>query len=235
MKIKNSIALVTGSNRGLGRALVEGLLARGVKRVYAASRKPGPAHADPRVVPITLDITDSKSVAAAAAIANDVNLLVNNAGVFSAGPVLESTDAQLRGDMEVNYYGLLNAIRGFVPVLKGKPDATIVNVLSVVSLANITTFGGYGATKAAAWSLTQSLRNELKQLGIHIHAAFPGMIDTDMVSAYDAPKASVLEVTNGILDGVAAGTDDIAPDSASSGAMATYQRDPRALITSFAH
>jgi NAD(P)-dependent dehydrogenase (short-subunit alcohol dehydrogenase family) len=227
------VALVTGSNRGLGKKLVEELLARGIKRVYAASRKPGPAWGDPRVVPITLDVTDPKSTLAAAERASDVTLLVNNAGVFSAGPVLGATDAQLRGDMEVNYYGLLNTIRAFVPVLVGKRDATIANVLSVVSLANITTFGGYSTTKAAAWSLTQTLRNELREKGIRIVAVFPGMIDTEMVAAYDAPKASTAEVTNGILDGIVAGTNDIAPDSASSGAFATYLKDPQGLIAHF--
>jgi NAD(P)-dependent dehydrogenase (short-subunit alcohol dehydrogenase family) len=181
-------------------------------------------------VPITLDITDEASVQAAAAAAPDVQLLINNAGVFSTGPVLGSTEAQLRGDMEVNYHGLLRVIRGFLPVLARTPDAAIANVLSVLSLANWSTFGGYSATKAAAWSLTQALRAQ----GIRVHAAFPGMIDTDMVKGYDQPKASTAEVTRGILDGVEAGVDDIAPDAMSTSAMTTYLHNPNDLIRSFA-
>ena len=234
MNIENRTALVTGSNRGLGRALVEGLLARGAKRVYAATRKPGAPWNDPRVVEVILDIIDPASVAAAAKVAHDVEILVNNAGVFSAGPVLQSTEAQLRGDMEVNYFGLVNAIRGFLPVLERSQGAAIVNVLSVVSLANWSTFGGYSATKAAAWSLTQSLRNELRSKGIELFASFPGMIDTDMVSAYEGyPKASTKEVSDGILGAVQNDVRDVGPDSSSQGALATYLQDPNALIRSF--
>jgi NAD(P)-dependent dehydrogenase (short-subunit alcohol dehydrogenase family) len=233
MKISDSVSLVTGSNRGLGHALVEGLLARGARRVYAASRGKGAQFSDPRVVPITLDITDSRSLQAAAALAPDVQLLINNAGALSSGPVLTSTEAQLRTDMEVNYHGLLSMIRAFQPVL-ARTNGAIVNVLSVVSLANWSTFGGYSASKAAAWSLTQALRVELRAQGIKVHAAFPGAIDTDMVRGYGMPKASPAEVTRGILDGLEAGTEDIAPDSASVGALATYLRDPNELIRSFA-
>ncbi len=233
MKITDSISLVTGSNRGLGRSLVEGLLARGARRVYAASRGPGADFGDARVVPITLDITSEASVKAAALAAPDVQLLLNNAGVFSAGPVLGSSQAQLRGDMEVNYHGLLNVIQGFLPVLARAKEPTIANVLSVVSLANWSTFGGYAATKAAAWSLTQALRVELKAQGIKVHAAFPGMIDTDMVKGHEGVKASPADIARGILDGIEAGTDDIAPDATSAGMVEMYLHNPNDLIRAF--
>jgi NAD(P)-dependent dehydrogenase (short-subunit alcohol dehydrogenase family) len=234
MKIESSVALVTGSNRGLGRHLVEALLARGVTKIYAASRGAVPSLPDPRVVPLALDLTDRVSITAAAARAGDVNLLVNNAGVFSAGPVLEATEKQLRHDMDVNYYGLLDTIRAFVPALARAPEAGIVNVLSLVSLANWSTFGGYSATKAAAWSLTQALRVELRERGIKVFAAFPGMIDTKMVKGYPGDKAPPATIANGILDGVEAGTVDIAPDPFSAGALALYLKNPNDLIANFA-
>lgn len=232
MKLETSVVLVTGSNRGLGRTLVDALLARGVRKIYAASRE-GVSHGDPRVAPLKLDITDRRSIEAAASKAQDVTLLLNNAGLFSAGPVLQATDEQLRRDMDVNYFGLLDTIRGFVPVLSRQPDAAIANVLSLVSFANWSTFGGYSATKAAAWSLTQSLRVELREKKIAVYAAFPGMIDTDMVKDYSGDKASPKTIANGILDGIAAGTLDIAPDGTSKGAMATYLKNPNDLIAMF--
>ncbi len=233
MKIKDSVVLVTGSNRGLGRSIVLELLARGARRVYAASRQPGADFNDPRVVTLSLDITDAASAQAAAAQAPDVQLLVNNAGVFSAGPALGASEAQLRGDMEVNYYGLLNVIRAFRPVLV-KTKGSIVNVLSLVSLANWSTFGGYSATKAAAWSLTQTLRVELKAEGIAVYASFPGMIDTEMVKDYPGDKATPLSIAQGTLDGVEAGTLDIAPDGTSAGAVGMYLKNPNDLIRMFA-
>ena len=233
MKIKDTVVLVTGSNRGLGHHLVEQALARGAKRVYAASRNGKSEFADPRVVPLALDLTSEASVKAAAAKASDVQLLVNNAGLFTAGPVLTATNEQLRTDMEVNYFGLLGAIRAFRPAL-AKTKGAIANVLSVVSFANWSTFGGYAATKAAAWSLTQALRVELKAEGIQVHASFPGMIDTDMVKGYEGDKASPISIAKGTLDGIEQDTLDIAPDATSAGAMAMYLHNPNDLIKQFA-
>lgn len=141
MNLENTIALVTGSNRGLGHKLVEDLLARGAKKVYAASRAGTSDFTDPRVVALALDITNEASVLAAAKAANDIQLLDNNAGVFSAGPVLEATEAQLRGDMDVNYHGLLRIVRGFRSVLAAN-KGSIANVLSVVSFANCPPLAG---------------------------------------------------------------------------------------------
>lgn len=233
MKIKDSVVLVTGSNRGLGRALVEDLLARGAKRVYAASRAGKKDFSDPRVTPLALDLTDPASIEAAAAKAPDLQLLVNNAGVFSAGPVLAATHAQLRSDMEVNYFGLLEIVRAFRPAL-ARTHGSIVNVLSVLSLANWSTFGGYAATKAAAWSLTQALRVELRGDGVQVHACFPGLMDTDMVKGYDGDKATPEQIAKGTFDGVESDTLDIAPNEYSAGALATYLKNPNDLIRAFA-
>jgi NAD(P)-dependent dehydrogenase (short-subunit alcohol dehydrogenase family) len=232
MKIKDRVVLVTGSNRGLGRALVEELLARGAKSVYAASRSGNSGFSDPRVVHVALDLTNPSSIAAAVAKAPNVQLLLNNAGVFSAGPVLSATRDQLRGDMDVNYYGLLDVVRAFRPTLQ-RTKGAIVNVLSVLSLANWSTFGGYAATKAAAWSLTQALRFELRGDGIAVHAAFPGLMDTDMVKDYPGDKATPQQIAKGTIDGIEANVLDIAPDATSAGALATYLKNPNDLLRMF--
>src|SRR5262249_10935603 len=155
MKIEGSVALVTGANRGLGKALVSALVEAGAARVYAAARDAAkvPA-AGPRVVPLTLDTTKPEQVAAAARAARDVTLLVNNAGVASSHNVLTASPAEFDADFRTNVLGTLAVIKTFLPALEG---ATIVNVLSLASLGSVPAFGGYSATKAAAYSVTQAL------------------------------------------------------------------------------
>jgi NAD(P)-dependent dehydrogenase (short-subunit alcohol dehydrogenase family) len=237
MKIANTVALVTGANRGLGRALVAELLARGAGRVYAAARDPRAIPADRRVVPLRLDTTDAAQVQAAAAAAPDVRLLVNNAGSLASTSVLDSTQESLQRDLDVNYHGTLSVVRAFLPALSAQPasgDAAIVNVLSVVSMASMLGLGGYSASKAAAWSLTQALRAELRAKGVRVHGAFPGPIDTDMTRGMELVKISPADVARAILDGVEAGHDDIAPDPMSVDVLATFRRDPRELELQFA-
>ena len=161
MQYEGSVAFVTGTNRGLGRALVEELLARGARRVYAASRN-GEAHADPRVVPLKLDITDSAQVREAAAAAPDVELLVNNAGRNTAHSVIQGDLELLRRDFDVNVHGTLEITRAFVPTLAAAKQAAIVNILSISSMASMPVIGGYSVSKAALWSLTQAMRAELR-------------------------------------------------------------------------
>lgn len=237
MKIEGSVALVTGANRGLGRALVQELLARGASRVYAAARG-GVEHADARVVALRLDITDPTQVRAAAAAAGDVQLLINNAGRNTAHSVLQSSAENLRHDLEVNVHGTLEVTRAFVPVLAAAKqagrDAAIANIISVLALANMPVVGGYSATKAALWSLTQALRAELRGQGIRVHGAFPGVIDTDMSRGFEIPKAAPEAVARAVLDGVTDGHDDIATDPMSSHVLETFVRDPRAVERQFA-
>jgi NAD(P)-dependent dehydrogenase (short-subunit alcohol dehydrogenase family) len=237
MKIADTVALVTGANRGLGRALVADLLVRGARRVYAAARDPRAILEDRRVVPLQLDTTDPAQVQAAAAAAPDVRLLVNNAGVLASTSVLDSARESLQRDLDVNYHGTLNVVRAFLPTLSAPAasgDAAIVNVLSVVSMASMLGLGGYSASKAAAWSLTQALRAELRARGVRVHAAFPGPIDTDMTHGMELVKTSPADVARAILDGVEAGHDDIAPDPMSADVLATFLRDPRELERQFA-
>lgn len=234
MKLENTVAFVTGAGRGLGRALVETLLTRGAARVYAATRDGKFTHADPRVTAVELDVTRPEQARAAAALAGDTRLLINNAGVLASMSVLGSGRDQLQRDFDVNYYGIVEVVRAFEPRLVAATPAAIVNVLSVVAMASMPALGGYSASKAAAWSLTQSLRGELRSKGVAVHAVFPGPIDTDMIRGFDMPKTSPLEVARAILDGVAKGQADIAPDPMSSDVLATFLHDPRAIERRFA-
>lgn len=233
MQIAGSVALVTGSNRGLGRALVDELLARGARKVYAASRV-GTPHEDARVVVLAVDITDPAQVKAAAAAAPDVELLVNNAGVATSASILQGEPAHLRRDLEVNVHGTLEVVRAFLPVLAAAKQAAIVNILSITSMANMPLLGGYSVSKAALWSLTQAMRAELRPKNIRVYGAFPGTIDTDMAKAFEVQKASPADVARAVFDGVAAGDENIAPDPMSAGIVETYVRDPRSIEAMFA-
>jgi NAD(P)-dependent dehydrogenase (short-subunit alcohol dehydrogenase family) len=236
MKIEGTVALVTGANRGLGRAFVQDLLARGASRVYAAARG-GVEHADPRVVSLRLDITNPAQVSEAVAAAPDVQLLVNNAGQNTAPSVLKADHAHLRNDIDVNVHGTLAVTRAFLPVLaaarQAGKDAAIANVLSVLSLANMPAVGGYCASKAALWSVMQAVRGELRAQGILVHNAFPGLIDTDMGRAFDMPKTSPEVVAHAILEGVVTDQEDISPDPMSADVVATFLRNPRELERNF--
>jgi NAD(P)-dependent dehydrogenase (short-subunit alcohol dehydrogenase family) len=214
MKVQGSVALVTGSNRGLGKAIVSGLLEAGAARVYAAARDPRQVGLDDaRVIPVALDTSKLEQIAAAARVAADVTLLVNNAGVASAASVLTTSQSALDTDFGTNAFGTLAVIKGFLPVLERARDgATIVNVLSLASLGSFPALGGYSASKAAAYSITQALRAELRGKRIEILAALPGPIDTDMVRGLAMPKASPADVARGVLAGVERGEEDIFPD-----------------------
>lgn len=242
MKMNDQVVMVTGANRGLGEALVRAALAAGARRVYAAARDPksladAVARGEGRVVAVALDVTDPESVAAAAKMAPDVSVLINNAGVLSSYGVLATSDQDLARDFAVNAFGLLSVSKAFAPALeaaagRAKPGAigaALVNVLSIVSLTNLPSLGGYSASKAAAYSMTQALRYELGKKKIAVHAVLAGSIDTDMVRHIEMPKTSPADVARGILDSVEAGTEDIFPESGSRGMHAVWKRDPREL------
>jgi NAD(P)-dependent dehydrogenase (short-subunit alcohol dehydrogenase family) len=236
MKIQGSVALVTGSNRGLGKALVSALLEAGAAKVYAAARdRTKVSSGDPRVVPLALDTSKRDQIAAAAATAADVTLLVNNAGVATAANVLTTSQAALDADFGTNVYGTLAVIKGFVPVLeRAHGGATIVNVLSLASLGSFPALGGYSASKAAAYSITQSLRAELKAKRIDVLAALPGPIDTEMVKDLAMPKASPHDVARGVLAGVERGEEDIFPDPMAVEMGALWNRSHKEYERAFA-
>jgi NAD(P)-dependent dehydrogenase (short-subunit alcohol dehydrogenase family) len=220
-KVENSVAVVTGANRGLGRAFVEQLLARRAKRVYAGARDPSKlrdvvSSGDGRVVALHIDLSDPASIVAAAKTAKDATLLINNAGALEFGSQVSADLAGIRRDFEINYFGTLQVTRAFVPALEANKNGAIVNVLAVVSLVSIPGLGGYSASKAAAHSLTLGLRGELSKRGISVHGAYPGPIDTDMTKRIDRPKARASDVASATLAGVEAGDNYIFPEAMSS-------------------
>jgi NAD(P)-dependent dehydrogenase (short-subunit alcohol dehydrogenase family) len=227
MKISGSTALVTGANRGLGRAFVEALRQAGCAKIYAASRN-ADSETSGSVVPIRLDITNAVQVAAAAARCNDVDLLINNAGVARFKPALGAPamdDARL--EMETNYFGTLAMCRAFAPVLKKNGGGAIVNMLSVVSFYNTPMQGTYCASKAAEWSLTKAVRFELLRQNTQVISVYAGYIDTDMTADIGAAKSSPAAIATAVMAGIDAGSEDILADERSRSVFAALRKDDR--------
>lgn len=230
MDIQGSTALVTGANRGLGRALVDALLNAGASRVYAAARDMASVSPHPRVVPLTLDITRADHLSALSAAAPDTNLLFNNAGVLSAYGVLNASVVELEADLRTNALGTLGVTRALLPVLARAPGrAAVVNILSLAALASVPGMGGYSASKAASYSLTQAMRPELRRLGVRMLAALCGPVDTDMVAHLPLQKADPAEVARLILRGVSLEQEEIFPDPMAEQLGALWAHDPKAL------
>jgi NAD(P)-dependent dehydrogenase (short-subunit alcohol dehydrogenase family) len=208
MKIADSTILVTGANRGLGKALVDQALKRGAKRIYAGARQPF-VHTDRRVTPLLLDVTSAAQIRMAAAEVDPLDILVNNAGISLQNDW--SDRAALERLLAVNLFGTYDVTQAFVPVL-ARSRSAIVNVLSLASLAAVPFDSLYSISKAAAFSLSQSLRALLAGQGVSVHVVLPGPIDTDMTRGLDLPKASAAFVAAAIFDGVELGHEEIFPD-----------------------
>ncbi len=228
MHIHGSTALVTGANRGLGRHFAQQLRDRGAAKVYATARDPRSIDI-PGVETLALDITDPASVAAVAAVATDVSLLVNNAGVSTGHDFVDGDLEQIRRDMDTNYYGTLSMVRAFAPLLGANGGGAILNVLSVMSWSSFVGANGYGAAKAAQWSLTNGVRLELVDQGTLVTGLFLGPTDTDMTAAWDVPKNDPADVVRDGLDGVEAGRLEVLADQASVDTKALLSADPSAL------
>jgi NAD(P)-dependent dehydrogenase (short-subunit alcohol dehydrogenase family) len=220
MIFADKAVLVTGANRGIGRALVTEALSRGAKRVYAGTRQPL-AHPDPRVTPLTLDVTDQAQIQAAAEQVESLDFLINNAGIWPYDDL--SDRAMLERHLAVNLFGTWAVTQAFLPLLT-RSRGTIVNNVSLMALAALPLTPAYSASKAAAFSLTQSLRALLAGRGVTVHAVLTGPVDTDMTRGFDIPKAAPESVARAILDGVEQGEEDIFPDPMSQ-AMAAGWRD----------
>ena len=203
-------ALVTGANRGLGLEFVNQLLERGVSKVYAAARDPEAiVVADSRVVPLQLDVTDGDSVARAAEVADDVSVVVNNAGILAAAPVLNHDTSQLRRELEVNLFGPLAVTAAFADSIAERAGV-VVNVASILSWLALG--GSYSVSKSALWSATDSMRLELGPRGVQVVGVYMGYVDTDMAAGVDAPKTAPAEVVRQVLDGIEAGALEVIAD-----------------------
>jgi len=211
MNITNKKVLITGANRGIGLALVNEALRRGAKSVYAGMRS-ACQNADKRVTPLTLDVTNASQIKQAAGEVDTLDLLINNAGIAIYDD-LSNSDV-IGQHMAVNFFGMLNVTRAFLPLLKRSKGA-IVNNLSLAALAPLPVIPAYAISKAAALSMTQSLRALLAGQGVTVHAAVLGPIDTDMNRGFNIPKASTESAAQGIFDGLERGEEEIFPDPAS--------------------
>jgi NAD(P)-dependent dehydrogenase (short-subunit alcohol dehydrogenase family) len=214
MNNEQVIALVTGANRGLGKRFAAQLVERGAK-VYAAARRPEAIDV-PGVVPVQLDITDPESVARAASLAGDVNVVINNAGVSTKSSLLTGPMEDVRLEMETHYFGTLAVTRAFAPIIEASGGGAILNVLSVLSWAHLPAFGAYSAAKTAAWGMTDAIRQELAPRGIHVAALHVGFMDTDMAEFVPADqKIDPSVVAKLALDGLFAGEPEILADDLS--------------------
>ncbi len=224
--LEGAVVLVTGGNRGIGKAIVDDLLTRGVKKVYATARKPEPS-TDDRVVTVPLDVTDPGSIEALVAAAPDVTVLVNNAGITGAHSLLESPEEEIRGVFETNLFGPLNVTRAFVPVIERNGGGHILNMHSVLSWVS---FGGaYPASKSALWGVSNGLRLELLDRGIGVTGLHVGYVDTDMTSAVTDPKSQPEDIAKQAVDGIASGAHEVIADELSRQVKGGLSADLAAL------
>ena len=231
LRIEGTTALVTGANRGIGRALTEALLARGAGKVYATARNPQALSTvrDGRLVPLRLDVTDADQIRAVAEAVRDVRLVISNAGVALATGFAESADVDnARREMEVNYFGPLQLIQRLAPTLARNGGGAVVTIGSVAGLTNLPIIPTYSASKAALHSLTQAARTLLGGQRISVFGVYAGPVDTDMSRALPVAKASPRDVAYAILDGIEAGQADIFPDPFAVAFGRQFEASPKA-------
>ncbi len=238
--IEQQVALVTGANRGLGKAMVEALINAGIKKVYATARDIDSLsvfqniEGNDKVVFVAMDITNHQRVEEVAAQASDVTFLVNNAGVLDFGSIVEVSSEQLTRNMDVNFFGTLAVSKAFAPVITANGGGAMVNILTLLSLTSMPGLAAYNASKAAEWSMALSMRASLAEHNIDIHNVFPGAINTDMLSDVDMPKAEPSQVAQAIIQGVINGEEDIFPEAMSQEVYRNWCQDHKAVEKYFA-
>ena len=237
MKISDRTVLVTGANRGIGLALVEKLLEKGSAKIYAAYRSPGNRSVfeqfDERVAPVHLDLSNPATIADLPALVPTLDILINNAGIFTGTNLLDDTIEQLRNDIDTNVFGTLAVTKALLPALKKGGTASIANVSSIAALAAMPGFGGYSASKAALHSMTQSLRGTLKSDGISVHGIYPGPVATRLTEGMDMETTPASVVAEKILEGIENGVDEIFPDTMSEQLGPLYLNSPKRLESTF--
>ena len=225
VELSGSTVLVTGANRGMGRHFAEQALDRGAAKVYATARDPERIDI-PGVEVLRLDITDPGSVAAAAAVATDVSVLINNAGISTFTNLIDGDLGKVRLEMETHYFGTLSVVRGFAGILAANGGGAILNVLSALSWFSYDGANSYAGAKAAEWSLTNGIRLELAGQGTLVTGLHVGGVDTDMMAGLDVEKMDPADVVRAALDGLEAGKLEVLADDASAGVKAALAGDP---------
>jgi NAD(P)-dependent dehydrogenase (short-subunit alcohol dehydrogenase family) len=231
MRIEGAVVFVTGGNRGLGKALVDEVLSRGASKVYATARNPETI-TNPDVVPLALEVTDPESVAAAARQATDVTILINNAAVSIGAQFLDSDLDDVRREFEINFWGPLSVTRAVAPHIVANGGGHLLNIHSVLSW--IALLGSYSASKAALWSMTNSLRLELQPKGVAVTGLHAGYIDTDMAAKVTSPKIAPTDVARQAIDGIEAGALEVLVDEVSRNVKAGLSADPTVHYPQFA-
>ncbi|PSB49116.1 SDR family oxidoreductase [Chamaesiphon polymorphus] len=235
MEINNAVALVTGANGGLGGHFVDRLLQSDVAKIYVCARSIGKLQdlvaLDPqRIVPIELDVTNPQSVAAAAAKCADVSLLINNAGTSLNHGIISAPDLDAaKAEMDVNYFGMASMCRAFAPILKQQGGGTIVNILSLLGKVNLPFSGSYSASKAAAISMTQSVRAELAAQNTLVVGVMPGTVDTDLAKAWPDPKVAPAEVARAAVQAVVEQQEDVYPGEQAAQVSVQLLTDPKGV------
>jgi NAD(P)-dependent dehydrogenase (short-subunit alcohol dehydrogenase family) len=223
--LRNAVVLVTGANRGIGAAFVAQLKERGAAKIYAAARDASTVDVD-GVQPIELDVTDPKQVQAAADTAGDVQVLINNAGISAGGSLINGDLTGVEREMATNFYGPLLTTRAFAPILGANGGGAILNVISALSWFTVPGVGGYSASKAALWSLTDSTRIELKAQGTHVVGVHMGLVDTDMARGAQGPKVFPSDLAAAGLDAIESGRSEVLADEWTTFVKAGLLLDP---------
>ena len=229
--LEGAVVLVTGGQRGIGKAIVDDLLTRGAAKVYATARSPRPS-TDPRVVPLPLEVTDQASIDALAAAAPDVTVLINNAGASSPNSYLDASIEDVRAVFDANFFGPLQLTRAFVPIIERNGGGHILNAHSALSW--VARHGAYSATKAAFWLQTNAIRLELLDRGIGVTGLHMGYVDTEMVTAVTAPKSRPEDIAKHALDGIESGAFEVLADETARGAKAATALDLTAVYPELA-
>lgn len=233
--LKDKVILITGANRGIGKSLVEAALEKGVRKIYATSRDANkmPDFSDERVIALELDITDNVQASKIIEKTSDVQILINNAGSCNSGTILQGKISEMEYDMKTNYYGTINMMRAFAPILENNSPSKIINIVSIAAYSPLPSIAGYSASKAALFSATLSARIELAKKGIIVQMVNPGAIDTDMNKDSDWEMPAPDGVAKIILDKIEADELDIIPDEMGLGMFHAWKEDPLKLAEIF--